>query len=112
MLIYYKYNNELFSLKIHKYTSLFSLKESLMSKINNKNVVILFENKILNYLDDNVCLDKIGIKNGSQIRINEKVRGGNTFTTLLIILIVILEGGGAHGRWAHGHRAHPPTFHP
>ena len=50
MLIYYKYNNELFSLKIHKYTSLFSLKESLMRKINNKNVVILFEHKILNYL--------------------------------------------------------------
>ena len=90
MLIYYKYNNELFSLKIHKYTSLFSLKESLMRKINNKKVVILFENKILNYLDDNVCLDKIGIKNGSQIRINDKVRGGNTFTTTLIILIVIL----------------------
>lgn len=90
MLIYYKYNNELFSLKIHKYTSLFSLKESLMRKINNKKVILLFENKILNYLDDNVCLDKIGIKNGSQIRINEKVRGGNTFTTLLIILIVIL----------------------
>lgn len=90
MLIYYKYNNELFSLKIHKYTSLFSLKESLMRKINNKNVVILFEHKILNYLDDNICLDKIGIKNGSQIRINEKVCGGNTFTTLLIIFIVIL----------------------
>jgi hypothetical protein len=90
MLIYYKYDNELFNLKIHKYTSLFSLKENLMKKINNKKVIILFENKILNYLDDNVCLDKIGIKNGSQIRINQKINGGNTFTTILIILIVLL----------------------
>lgn len=90
MLIYYKYNNELFSLEIHKYTSLFTLKEVLMKKINNKKVVILFKNKILNHLDDNLYLDKIGIENGSQIRINEKIRGGNTFTTILIVLIVLL----------------------
>ena len=88
MLIYYKFNNELFNIKIHKYSSLYKLKYEIFKRVNDKNnVVILFNNKILNYLDDNIYLNKLGIENGIILKVQEKIKGGNTFTTILIILI-------------------------
>lgn len=90
MLIYYKFNNELFNIKIHKYSSLYKLKYEIFKRVNDKNnVVILFNNKILNYLDDNIYLNKLGIENGIILKVQEKIKGGNTFTTILIILIVL-----------------------
>lgn len=90
MLIYYKFNNELFNIKIHKYSSLYKLKYEIFKRVNNKNnIVILFNNKILNYLDDNIYLNKLGIENGVMLKVREKIKGGNTFTTVLIIAIIL-----------------------
>ena len=90
MLIYYKFNNELFNIKIHKYSSLYKLKYEIFKRVKDKNnIVILFNNKILNYLDDNIYLNKLGIENGAIIKVREKIRGGNTFTTLLILFIIL-----------------------
>ena len=61
MLIYYKFNNELFNNKIHKYSSLYKLKYEIFKRVKDKNnIVILFNNRILNYLDDNIYLNKLG----------------------------------------------------
>lgn len=90
MLIYYKFNNELFNIKIHKYSSLYKLKYEIFKRVKDKNnVVILFNNKILNYLDDDIYLSKLGIENGIILNVQEKIKGGSTFTTILIILIVL-----------------------
>lgn len=90
MLIYYKFNNELFNIKIHKYSSLYKLKYEIFKRVNDKNnIVILFNNKILNYLDDNIYLNKLGIENGAILNVREKIKGGNTFTTILIIFIIL-----------------------
>lgn len=90
MLIYYKFNNELFNIKIHKYSSLYKLKFEIFKRVKDKNnIVILFNNKILNYLDDDIYLSKLGIENGIILKVQEKIKGGSTLTTILIILIVI-----------------------
>jgi len=90
MLIYYKYNNELFNIKTHKYASLYKLKYEIFKRVNDKNnVVILFNNKILNYQDDNIYLNKLGIENGVVLMVQDKIKGGNTFTTILIIFIIL-----------------------
>jgi len=89
MLIYYKFNNELFNINIHKYSSLYKLKYEIFKRVNDKNnVVILFNNKILNYLDDNIYLNKLGIENGVILKVREKIKGGTSFTTYCKLFII------------------------
>ena len=91
MLIYCKLNNELQTIKIHKYSSLLNLKNLIKKKTKLKDYILEYEGKILNHLDDTIYLDKLHIKNNSIINIIQKVKGGvNTLTVILIILCVIL----------------------
>lgn len=91
MLIYCKLNNELQTIKIHKFSSLLHLKNLIKKKIKLKDYILEYEGKILNHLDDTAYLDKLHIKNNSTINIIQKVKGGvNALTVMLIILCVIL----------------------
>ena len=91
MLIYCKLNNELQTIKIHKFSSLLHLKNLIKNKIKLKDYILEYGGKILNHLDDTIYLDKLHIRSNSTINIIKKVKGGvSALTVILIILCVIL----------------------
>jgi len=91
MLIYCKLNNNLQTIKIHEYSSLYHLKFLINQKLKIKDCIIEYGGKILNYENDMTYLKKFNIHNESTINIIKKIKGGtSTYMILLIILSIIL----------------------
>lgn len=95
MIIQIKYD-KVYSINIHKFSSLFKLKELIKQKIpklNNFNYkfnkcYLKFNNKILN--DDNKSLDFYKIKNNDIINLSYKLKGGVETIQLIGLIICCL----------------------
>ena len=86
MIIYIKYNNKI-TIDIHKYSSVYKLKQLIKSKVKNKlyKYYLEYNGKILN--DDTKSLDFYKINNNDIIDLRVKLNGG--METVQIILLVI-----------------------
>lgn len=93
MIIFINYNNKKEQIKIHEYSSIYNLKQKIFKKLkitNKDEIFIIFSNKKLTKEYDNRPLDLIGIREGSELNINGKLKGGVNWPFVFAIIGMVI----------------------
>ena len=95
--MYIKFNNNKYKIKTHKYNSILSvINEFLDTTSHNLNIEDLYLDYNGNYLSNDLSLDKYNINDDTELNLNIKLKGGNSFFTffkdhyIIVILVFII----------------------
>ena len=91
MFIYITRGNEKKKINIHKYSSLYHLKEIVKKEFKIKyNDKFFLKHNGFSLKNDSKPIDELLIKNGDNIECSVKLKGGTSFIQVMLILVLIL----------------------
>lgn len=91
MFIYITRGNEKKKINIHKYSSLYHLKEIVKKEFNIKsNDTFFLKHNGFSLRNNSKPIDELSINNGDNIECSIKIKGGTTFIQKMLIVILII----------------------